>query len=73
MIYTLMAMYSCHSVSNRIGKGNQNLSTEVSCFDEILRFVFGGGVACCFQGAYQFLKINLRPFLRRFKTDFSRI
>ena len=22
------------------------------------------------QGAYQFLKINLRPFLRRFQTDF---
>ena len=22
------------------------------------------------QGAYQFLKINLRPFLGRFKTDF---
>ena len=25
------------------------------------------------QGAYQFLKFNLRPFLRRFKTDFSKI
>ena len=24
-------------------------------------------------GAYQFSKINLRPFLRRFKTDFSGI
>ena len=25
------------------------------------------------QGAYQFLKINLRPFLRRFKTNFFEI
>ena len=25
------------------------------------------------QGAYRFLKINLRPFLRHFKTNFSEI
>ena len=25
------------------------------------------------QGAYQFSKMNLRPFLRRFKTDLSGI
>ena len=28
---------------------------------------------CSRQGAYQFSKINLRPFLRHFKTDFSGI
>ena len=26
-----------------------------------------------YQGANRFLKINLRPFLRHFKTDFSEI
>ena len=61
------------SYPSLVGKIRSDAGKQGTCQVIAMEYEHQRGLNSLMQGAYQFLNINLRPFLRRFKTDFSEI